>query len=340
MSLLARSPALRALAAVLVAFGGFVLLVHATDADAQEDPEVILERARAASGSASFVGLLEIEWRVGDRVLRAEVPARAVDGAVQLGSGDERVGARGPDRWESADGSWRRVWDDREAPAGPRPGAAWELDVADPDEVAGRRALVVTATDPGTGRIRARFFVDTERDVLLRREVLDRRGRLVRAVGFVRLGDAARAAPPHVPDSGGRGPAPEPAADVPDGYRDPDRIVDFELLGRYRHPDGSVQLFYGDGLFHVSVFQEPGDVDWDSLPSGGRDETVEGSRARSYATASGTVVVWGDDGFVLTCVGDAPPDRVWAVVRDLNTAGDGDILDDVADFVLAPFGWD
>jgi len=110
------------------------------------------------------------------------------------------------------------------------------------------------------------------------------------------------------------------------------------LLGRYLHPDGAIQLFYADGLFSLSVFEQAGVVDWSSIPAGGVRGEVAGNRAHTFSTATGTVVVWDTDGAVLTAVSDAPPDSV-AVALEGVEAGRG-FFPRVADFVLGPFGWD
>ena len=102
--------------------------------------------------------------------------------------------------------------------------------------------------------------------------------------------------------------------------------------------DGTLQLFYGDGLFSLSVFEQDGLVDWGSVPEGGRPTTVEGERARTYSTAAGTVAVWGEGGLVFTCVSDAPADTVQAVLPGVVT-DDESGFDEIVDFVFGPFGW-
>jgi hypothetical protein len=42
---------------------------------------------------------------------------------------------------------------------------------------------------------------------------------------------------------------------------------------------------------------------------------------------------------VLTSVADGPPETASLVVRDLSAEG-RDLLEEIADFVLGPFGWD
>src|SRR5205085_3358378 len=128
----------------------------------------------------------------------------------------------------------------------PAPGAAWDLEVTGHRAVAGRRATVIVARDD-SGRLRARFAVDRASGQLLYRAVVDRHGHVVRSVGFESIVDTDL--PPLVPSIPPSGvPVPHAIQDVPDGYPAPDAIANgYRLLGRSRLPDGTVQLYYGDG---------------------------------------------------------------------------------------------
>jgi sigma-E factor negative regulatory protein RseB len=239
-------------------------------------------------------------------------------------------------RWAADDGvatRWGRVGD-TELPA---PGTAWQLDLDGSAEVAHRPAHVVVARR-GDGPVRARFYVDDASGLLVRRDVLQRDGDLERSVRFTRLAtdDITPAVPP-VPEGG---PKAVPTHDVGDEYVVPDRLEPgFRLMGRYEHPSGAVQLFYSDGLFSLSLFEQPGAVDWAALPEGGRRATAGSERAQWYATDAGTVVVWSRAGLVLTGVSDAPRDTVRTAVSGVKGEGGG-LVDDIVDFVLEPFDWD
>ncbi len=186
------------------------------------------------------------------------------------------------------------------------------------------------------GRVRARFYVDPDTHLMLRRDVLDQDGHMVRSVRFVRLNTGVAAAVPQVPTDG---PAVSATDGVPDGFTAPETLGGFRLLGRYLHPDGTLQLFYGDGLFSLSVFEQDGQLDWSAMPDGGRRSEVEGEQARTYSTAAGTVVVWGEQGLAFTGVSDAPVDTLRSVLPDV-AGDDRSAADDVLDFVLGPFGWE
>ena len=91
-------------------------------------------------------------------------------------------------------------------------------------------------------------------------------------------------------------------------------LAGFELVTRSQHPDG-VLLFYSDGVFTASVFEQQGDLDWGALPSGGTDSRLADTRTRTYHEPSGDVVVWERNGLVYTCVTDAPSDVFAAMVE-------------------------
>ncbi len=333
-----RSRRLPAGVAALVAAAGLVVLVARPDtAGAADDPETLLEGARTASSRQSFTGLLRLTWRAADGVHHSAVVARAAHGSIKLGFVPSGIAARGLKRWMVGQAGWREVWDEPQPVGTPRPGAHWDLEVAGYERVAGRNAARVVASDPDTGRVRARYWIDTQTGILLRKEIRDTQGRVERALEFTvitrRTSDEPEP-PRHAP-----GRPPRAIVRVPDGYPAPRHVDGYRLLSRYRHDNGSVQLFYSDGLFTMSLFEQSGDVDWDALPHG-VERDVEGTRTRSFSTATATVVVWGQGGLTITCVGDAPHDELVDVMRTLHASSGSDAFEDVADFVLGPFGWD
>jgi len=339
------STALRAVRTLLlagVAVGGLVLMIGPTagaGGDDDQRAEALLERARTASNT--FAGSVEVRWEddAGDDQV-ARIGARSLQGAFVVGSGEDQVQGDGLRRWGGAGGGPEVAWETVDGLGTPRANSVWNLEIAGRETVAGREASIVAARDDG-GTVRARFAIDVETGQLLQREVLDADGDVVRSVGFVKLTTepAAPAVPGPPVDAG---PGPVPIDDAPAGFLDPEHLDGgYRLLGRYQHPDGAVQLFYGDGLFAVSVFQQRGLVDWDGLPDGGRDATEHGLRTHAYATASGDVIVWGDDGLVLTAVADGPPGAAQAVVADLAGLDlDRSTIQEIADYILGPFGWE
>jgi sigma-E factor negative regulatory protein RseB len=312
-----------------------VVTVPGASAGAGTDPEQLLLGARDASSRTTVDGVVEVRWQDGSTVHVDRANARSRDGAYSVGQGRTLAVGLGGLRW-SADDGIATLWGRIDGSPPPDPGAAWRLELGGSAEVAGHAAQIVDARH-GSGPVRARFYVDEGSGLLLRRDVLARDGDLVRSVRFTQLTTSgARPAVAKVPE---RREAPVATDEVDSEFAAPDRLDEgFRLLGRYRQPDGVVQLFYGDGLFSISVFEQTGDVDWGSLPDGGRAATIDSERARWYATDAGSVVVWERDGLVLTGVSDAPPDTVRAAVGAVETEGNG-VIQDVVDFVLDPFDW-
>lgn len=318
-----------------------------------DDAESVLERARNATVREDFSGLVQIEWRTDGEWHTAKVPVTGTGGTVQVGEGTRQAEGRGSDRWVAGVSGWQAGWDEPVRGDVPSPSAHWDLSLGKADAIAGRSAVVVTATDPDTGAARLKVYCDKDTGVMLRREVLDRKGRVVRAVGFVevkKLG-GSRSAPPTDPvtesakkkGSAKRSdPTPDAVSDLPKGFDAPARVAGgYVLAGRYLRDDGIVQLYYTDGLFGVSVFQQRGDLDWAGLPRGGNGLDVDGQSARGYQVAGGTVLVWDRDDVTRTVVSDATVAdlRVFAVAFDDRTRPSPGVVERIADFVLGPFGW-
>ena len=179
--------------------------------------------------------------------------------------------------------------------------------------------------------------------MLLRRDELDAGGHVIRRMTFERISPpvpARGATTASLPQSGSAS-APQWVDHVPDGLSGPQSVGDgFKRAGVYQQPNGDVQVYYADGVFGLSVFEHKGSLAWDELPSGGRDTTLGDQRARAYEFATGRALVWEADGVVYTLVSDAPPSEVANVARDFGTTAHDDTLDQIGDFVTAPFSWD
>ena len=118
-----------------------------------------------------------------------------------------------------------------------------------------------------------------------RREVLGPDG-AVAAVGAVHdhRRAASRARRRRTPPTGVRSPTAEKLTSVPDGYHAPGSPAGFELVTRSRHPDG-VLLFYSDGVFTASVFEQQGDLDWGALPTVAPTRSSPTRATRTYHEA-------------------------------------------------------
>ena len=331
--------------AVVVAALAGTAAVLVPAAGATTDPVAVLERARTATVREDFSGTVEVRWKADGRWRSERTPVTAAGGTVQVGSGTRQAEGRGHDRWVAGVSGWRAGWDVPADGPVPAPDRHWKLSVRSGPDVAGRSTTVVTARDRATGRPALKEYVDRSTGVLLRRTVLDARGEPVREVGFVEVSKlgGSRSTPPPTPAPRAADARRTPAAVrvVPSTVDSPATVADrYRLVSRYRRSDGVVQLYYSDGLFGVSVFEQPGTLDRSSLPRG-TTVTVSGAAGDAFEVAGGTVVVWDHDAVARTVVSDLPVDGLVAFARAFDERHDasGGWLHGVADFLLGPFGW-
>jgi hypothetical protein len=321
--------------------GGFA----ATSFAASEDDSGIelLARAREAATSYDFTGEVMVEWHDDGRVQRERVPVRETRGVLRVGEARKIIGA-GDDRLMARDGVWKRLW------VGPSGSAGTELAVVDPE----RKYSLIVTDGPRTagrdtilikigrgGRVSERFVVDDVTGLLLRREQLDTRGRVERAVRFVELSELTpTSASPTVTGPRGEGSAPKAITKSATNAVAAKRLGHgFTLTGRYRAADGSVHHYYSDGIYAASVFAQAGELDRQELPDDATSTDFSGRRLASYSTPSGTVVVWADDDHVYTLVSDAPKRDLDAMMNDLPGPAADDAGEQMTEFVLAPFRW-
>ncbi len=282
-----------ALAALLVA--GLVTPPVQAGGDAE-----VLRRAQAASATVAFVGRVVVRWLDGD--------GREHDESMQVtGKGGEVVLSSGVNQpaltWSGGVGPTRSA---------PDPTSKYEVQAEPGPLVLGRSTTrVVLQLD---GRITEEADVDDDSGLLLRRQVFDERGWLVRVVEFTSLEGVrsvgttpARAAPWRVPR----------IDHVPRPFRAPERLeAGYARLGTYRRGP-AVQILYGDGVRSLSVFTQLGNADPAALPAGGERLAVGGTEGRRWTWAGGQVVTWSSGGTTTTVVGDGPPAEVLAAARSL-----------------------
>lgn len=205
--------------------------------------------------------------------------------------------------------------------------AQYRLALVDTAPVAGRSAYVIEVRR-GDRSLAGRFWVDRETGLLLRREIRDRRGRVVRASAFIALtlGEppiTATAARPMPRPWRQRVPAAELETLRGRGWTLP-RVLPGGLSlvdARRGVPAGRsvVHLTYSDGLSVVSVFVQRGTLA--AREAGGWQETELAGCCLVYRQRSiPRRVMWAGDGYVYTVVADAPPDVVERLVRALPHA--------------------
>jgi hypothetical protein len=307
-----------------------------TDADAQRAARLV-RATRDAAEHQDFTGVATVSWSTPEGTQQAQVHVTDADGSVAVTAPDGKAVVDAGGRTYLRDRlGWTGLVVEPSAHDLPAPDQQWKLSTAGARTVAGRPATVVVAKR-GNGTPAQRLVIDDATGLLLAREVLGPTGDVERSVQFSSVDLGARGTRAVTPPSDVPTRTAEKLTTTPDGYRAPSSPAGFELVTRSKHPDG-VLLFYSDGLFTASVFEQQGDLDWSSLPSGGTTTQLADTRTRTYHEASGDVAVWERNGLVYTCVTDAPSDvftrMVGALASDHRSTPQS-----IVDFVLGPFGW-
>jgi hypothetical protein len=325
---------LGAVSLVVIATGLAALADDRND-DAHEWDEMV-DEARAHMEAQLFNGVIKISWRDGATVHRAEIEVRHTDGVLEVVAG-KRVLADDTDRMLADGEAWSTLAHARDGANMQLAPGKYRVMHSPGPAVAGHRTTRYEASRDGVPV--ERVYVADESGLVLRRETLNGNGEILRSVSFTRVElisprSGAAETPSTLPARSG----PEAVGPMDAPYRDPDSAGDgFRLLGRWERVKGVVQLYYSDGLLAVSVFEQPGRLDWDALPSGA-DIDVAGNRGRRYALPVGEAWVFERGGVVYTFIGDAPPDEIRAVAQDVS-APDQSRLERLADTVVAPYGW-
>lgn len=305
-------------------------------ADAQEAARLV-RGTRDAAADHDFSGDATVTWTTPKRTETTQVRVTDVGGAVTITTtGGTTVVDEGRRTYLRDRLGWTGLVVEPTAHDLPSPDRRWRLSTAGSRTVAGRPATVVLATR-ADGKPAQRLVVDDTTGLLLGREVLGPRGQVERSVRFSSIEVGERDASPKSPPANVTSRTAEKLTSLPEGYRAPGAPAGFELLTRSRHPDG-VLLFYSDGVFTASVFEQQGDLDWGALPGGGSDSQLADTRTRTYHEASGDVAVWERNGLVYTCVTDAPSDVFSDMIGALASEGRS-TPEAIVDFVLGPFGW-
>jgi sigma-E factor negative regulatory protein RseB len=294
----------------------------------------LVERTRQAAQSHDFSGTATVSWRDDATIRRTEVAVTDDSGVIEARANGTVVYDSGSRTYVKDGRHWTSVVLGAAADA-PSPASHWRLTTRRGPDVAGRPTTEVVATRRD-GTVAQRLAVDDETGLVLARSVLERNGRVERALVFTSITIAPATTAVTAPTSAATERA-EPIDHVPDGYVAPGSLGAADLMTRAREADGLL-FSYSDGLFTTSVFEQQGALDWTSLPDGGTGTELHGTRAQRWSEPSGTVLVWERDGVVYTCVSDAPADVFDASVAAL-TGSDRSALQRAADFVLGPFGW-
>lgn len=115
--------------------------------------------------------------------------------------------------------------------------------------------------------------------------------------------------------------APVTLVDASFPYRAPAQLRGgYELIATYRRGD-VLHMVYGDGLSALSVFEQPGHIDWEAMPTTGRPVTVAGHPAYTYTWNGARVVTWQAGNLAYTLVSAAEPNEVMAAAGSLPEPG-------------------
>ena len=278
-----------------------------------------LEQARRAAEQASFEGVLQVQWLDGDETRSERLRVQASAGALTVQGGNQVMvrPAFGP-LLSHGGKAWEAMWLPSLGPSH-RPAGVPKYETTTPVPgplVAGRRTKLVEVH--ARGLLVERIYLDTETELLLRREQFDEQGRAVRTLTFESFSLSPSTGPPAAPRSP-ENQAPEPVAleRLPSPAAAPAALADgYERVGVYR--DGDVlHVLYSDGLYDLSLFQQPGRLRRSDLPPSGERVTVGDVDGWRYPWPGGQLLVWSASGRVFTAVSDAPPEQVLAAARSL-----------------------
>jgi negative regulator of sigma E activity len=196
----------------------------------------------------------------------------------------------------------------------------YDLRVVGPGHCEGRPAELVEARRPGRdGGVAGRFWVDTATGLLLRRDVLDEKGALMRRSDLIdiRVGDSVATRTTALDATAPRGEHLDTVALntlEADGWPVvralPARLQMYDARWL---PDGVLQLAYSDGLSTLSLFVQRGELP--PTTSGVVRHVAGGTVWQS--TGEPERVVWAADGFTWTLVADVAPALVDEVLLAL-----------------------
>ncbi len=194
--------------------------------------------------------------------------------------------------------------------------------------------MEITARDGG---LVERLWIDDASGLLLRRETYAA-GELLRMVSYLAFdldpGRSPGGAATAQRATRGQRPSmvrrPQEVAEVDssdlDVLRDAGWTVPTALPGNYRAESSfavsaedsqPLQVVYSDGLYTMSLFEQSGSPDWDTLPPGAQEATDLGFKAYTWPGAVPQRMVWEASGVTYSLVGDAPPDEFRAIVAAL-----------------------
>jgi len=323
--------------------GAFGLVANLSLARAADPGAELLAQSHDAATTTQFSGDVVTEWTDSGGRHRQQVHVVGKPGALHVGS--QSIVSTGDRSLVRYGGDWLVLWNAKSQGSAPSADRKYSLSVKRGPLVAGRSTTVIRASLERSDGVAERLYLDVDTSLLLRREVLDAHGKVSRSISFTKI-SAVVTAPPSTKVS-----LPKLASDA---SRDTPRSVTkvgrvfhaprdlgrgYRLVGRYRHPNGTLQLLYSDGLFSMSLFEQRGVLEWSALPAGGTEQRLAGRTVRVYQSAGSAAAVWSRDGLVLTCITDAPLTDIAGAVDSMRPGNRGGLWPWIAESVLGPFSW-
>lgn len=299
------------------------LLQEARDVDWRD----VIDRAVAGAATTAYEASMVVVTLDADGPGVTEVAVRrADDGSLVVEASDTWLLASSDDGarlLDARDDQLLEVGDVQALPFVPV-----EVDRRYEVEVAGRARLAtgsaVALAFSRDGVLRERLYVDDATDLVVRRETYRPDGEPVRVTALTELrvtdvdaevmegraddwfADRTRVAPHEV------------EALTDHAWSVPTAVGDgFDLRAGYLVDKGdAVQLVYSDGLYTVSVLEQPGRVDPDAL-DGAVHEVHEAIPVYRWPGLAPQRVVWSGADHTFTAVSDAPTEVLLSVVADL-----------------------
>ncbi|GII93087.1 sigma-E factor regulatory protein RseB domain-containing protein [Sinosporangium siamense] len=204
-------------------------------------------------------------------------------------------------------------------------------------QVCGRPSSVVHVVRPG-GADAARYWIDDASGVILRREILDGRGRLASASAFIDFRSTAAAPKIAAATDTSVYAAPDVLALQAKGWTFPSVLPGrLELFSASEAEGGYLRLGYSDGLSVISVFVQPGTLDEEGL--GGWRSERRGGHTIWVRDSVEQELIWASGGHVYTVFTDAPADMVDAAVAALPHDPEPGVWERLGRGAQAVFAW-
>ena len=310
-------------AGVLVV-GGLVAPAHSREARGGHDDSravALLYRAMSAQDRLTYVGTQYMSaWSALDRSrsTSAIVRLRHSDGTTMLALDHGNRAVTLPEQagaWLAGEGGPIALLV-----------RAYDVEFLGHARVAGRPVDIVGARRPD-GSLAARLWLDSEHALALRREVYDEAGHTVSASAFVEIDIAPGESrfmgvtPRTTASTAGLAPSvsklshADLAAMRADGWRCPTELAGELMLYEAARHGGAIQLSSSDGVATVSVFEQYGRLDPQTLE--GFDQTEHDGGVVYTSPGPPSQFVWAtDDGRVITVVADGSLEGVDSVLEE------------------------